>query len=290
MDIHRLHLDGSEALIAPAGAELQALRLGGSDLLWTADPLWPRHAPLLFPIVGALKDDQLRHRGATFPMPKHGFARNRDFTWIERDATRCLLELKDDEATRKNYPFAFRLRVAYTLEASGLRMDLDLHNPGAEPLPASLGLHPAFRWPLVPQISKAAHRLVFDADEPGPLRRLDAHGLLTPDLHPTPIRERTLPLREDLFIDDALLFLEPRSRGLRFEAEGGPALRLRWEGFPHLGIWTKPNPGPAYLCIEPWEGHADPAGWDGEFAEKPGSFLLPPGSTRHWVMTTSLEP
>ncbi|HJV48807.1 MAG TPA: aldose 1-epimerase family protein [Geothrix sp.] len=288
MDIHRLHLDGSEARIAPAGAELQALRLDGTDLLWTAGPLWPRHAPLLFPIVGALSRDQFRHRGATFPMPKHGFARNRNFTWVERDATRCVLELEDDAATRQNYPFAFRLRVTYTLGPAGLRMALDLHNPGTEPLPASLGLHPAFRWPLVPHLSKSSHRLVFERDEPGPLRRLDAQGLVTADVHPTPIQGRSLPLREDLFEDDALLFLEPRSRGLRFEAEGGLALALRWEGFPHLGIWTKPDPGPAYLCIEPWEGHADPAGWEGEFTDKPGGFLLQPGANRHWSLEVAL--
>ena len=84
-----------------------------------------------------------------------------------------------------------------------------------------------------------------------------------------------LPLRQDLFAEDALIFLEPRSRSLRFLAEGGPTLTLRWEGFPHLGLWAKPHPGPAFLCIEPWEGYADPEGWDGEFAAKPGSFLLP---------------
>lgn len=285
MDIHHLHLEHTEAVVATHGAELQSLRLGGTDLLWTAGPLWARHAPLLFPIVGGLKYDTLRHAGVAYAMPKHGFARDLDFTWIHRSATSCTLALRDDETTRKCYPFAFWLTVTYTLEASGLRMELELHNPGKEPLPASLGLHPAFRWPLAPGLSKAAHHLIFDAEEPGPLRRLDPSGLLTPVLHPTPIQDRNLALSEDLFIEDALLFLEPRSRGLRFEADGGPSVSMSWEGFPHLGIWTKPDRGPAFLCIEPWEGHADPADWDGEFADKPGSFVLQPGDSRHWAMT-----
>lgn len=289
MDIHRLHLDNLEARIAAHGAELQALRFGDADLLWAAGPLWARHAPLLFPIVGGLKDDTLRHRGIAYAMPKHGFARDLDFAWISRSDASCSLELRDDEATRKRYPFPFRLTVTYTLEVSGLRMDLTLHNPGADPLPASLGLHPAFRWPLSPNLSKTAHRLVFDSDEPGPMRRLDARGLLTPDFHPTPIQNRVLALSEDLFEEDALLFLDPRSRGLRFEAEGGPSLSLRWEGFPHLGLWTKPDRGPAFLCIEPWEGHADPEEWDGDFEDKPGSFLLQPGDTRHWALTMAME-
>jgi len=119
------------------------------------------------------------------------------------------------------------------------------------------------------------------------LRRLDANGLLAPDLHPTPIRDRILALHEGLFRDDALLFLEPRSQGLRFEAEGGPSLTLRWEGFPHLGVWAKPDPGPAFLCIEPWEGYADPAGWQGEFQDKPGSFSVAPGGSRRWSFQVS---
>jgi len=289
MHTHRLHQGGAEAAIAQSGAELQALRLGGMDLLWTAGPLWPRHAPLLFPIVGGLRGDYLRHQGASFPMPKHGFARNRDFSWIHRGTTTCALELKDDADTRKAYPFPFRLTVAYALEGPALRMELELHNPGEAPLPASLGLHPAFRWPLVPGIAKAAHRLVFESDEPGPRRRLDARGLLSPEPHPTPICARELALSEGLFTDDALIFLEPRSRSLRFEAEGGPSLALSWEGFPHLGVWTKPDPGPSFLCIEPWEGHASPAEWDGEFSEKPGSFMIHPGGTHRWAMTVTVD-
>ncbi|HEY3400284.1 MAG TPA: aldose 1-epimerase family protein [Geothrix sp.] len=289
MDIHQLHAGRAEAAIATAGAELQALRLGGRDLLWDAGPLWPRHSPLLFPIVGGLKDDTLRHQGRTFSMPRHGFARGRDFTWLERTATTCTAELRDDDASRAGYPFPFVLRVAYTLAAESLRMDLSLHNPGPEPLPASLGLHPAFRWPLAPEIPKASHRLVFGNDEPGPLRRLNAEGLLDPALLPTPIQNRVLPLHEGLFEEDALIFLEPRNRSLRFEAQNGPTLALRWEGFPHLGLWTKPDPGPAFLCIEPWEGHADPEGWDGEFSHKPGSFLLPPAATRRWSLTITVE-
>lgn len=111
---------------------------------------------------------------------------------------------------------------------------------------------------------------------------------MTPGLHPTPIRGRELALREELFTEDALIFLEPRSRSLRFEAGGGPSLTLHWEGFPHLGVWTKPDSGPAFLCIEPWEGYASPVDWDGEFTEKPGSFVLPPGATRRWALCIAL--
>jgi len=289
MDLHRLHLDGAEAVIARHGGELQALRLEDSDLLWHAGPLWPRHAPLLFPVVGGLHGDLLRHGDETHPLPRHGFARDRAFSWLERSPAQCALELRDDEDTRKAYPFAFRLVVRYALTTAGLRMDLELHNPGRTDLPASLGLHPAFRWPLVPGLPKAAHRLVFEAEEPGPLRRLDGRGLLAPEDHPTPISQRELPLHEDLFREDALIFLQPGSRSLRYEAPGGPSLSLAWEGFPQLGLWAKPNPGPSFLCIEPWSGYADPADWEGDFSQKPGVFLLAPGALRRWSFSVSLS-
>ena len=269
MDFQTLERNGSRAVIARQGAELTALRLRGRDLLWDAGPLWPRHAPLLFPVVGALAGDTLRHRGAAYPMPKHGFARDRAFDWQGWSETACALALRDDDRTRAAYPFPFVLTIRYALEPAALRMELALHNSGPDPLPASLGLHPAFRWPLAPGVSKAAHCLVFEADEPGPLRRIDASGLLTPPLLATPIQGRELPLHEGLFVEDALLFLEPRSRQVCFEAPGAPSLVLTWEGFPHLGVWTKPDPGSAFLCIEPWEGYASPAGWDGEISRVP---------------------
>ena len=289
MDTHTLHREGCEAEIAQTGAELQALRVGGIDVLWGGGPLWPRRAPLLFPVVGGLKGDALHHQGSTFPMPRHGFARDRDFAWIRSSETGCALELKDDAGTRSAYPFSFRLAVSYELEPSGLRMAVTLENPGQTPLPASLGLHPAFRWPLLPGTRKTAHRLVFEAEEPGPLRRLDTGGLLEPEPHPSPIRDRTLPLTEDLFAQDALIFLEPRSRSVRFEAGEGPALRLHWEGFPNLGIWTKPKPVPSFLCIEPWAGYASPADWEGDIADKPGGFLVAPGESRPWALRISAE-
>jgi len=287
MDIHRLHSGDCVADIASKGAELQALCLGGMELLWSAGPLWPRHAPLLFPIVGALKGDALRHSGNTFLMPKHGFARDRNFTWVHRAETSCTLELREDAKTLLAYPFPFRLRVSFELERSELRMEVTLQNPGPGPLPASFGLHPAFCWPLAGR-PKAEHHLMFEVEEPGPLRRLDTQGLLAPERHPTPIQGRELALRGDLFAKDALIFLQPNSRSLFFEAGSGPSLRLSWAGFPHLGIWTKPDPGPSFLCVEPWEGYASPADWDGEIMEKPGGFLLAPGSTRHWSLTIGL--
>jgi len=108
----------------------------------------PRHAPLLFPIVGRLANDELRRRGKAYRMTQHGFARDRRFIWAERGESRCALVLVDDEATRALYPFAFRLTAAYAIDQLGLDLTLTIANTGKEVLPASIGGHPAFNWPL----------------------------------------------------------------------------------------------------------------------------------------------
>lgn len=278
MDRHTLSNGRLGAAIKADGAELCSLTLDGRELLWQAGPEWPRHAPVLFPIVGRLKDDTLRHGGRTYRMTQHGFARDRRFAWGEHTATLCRLSLSDDAQTRALYPFAFRLELIFELDAEGLTIRHRITNPGDETMPASLGVHPAFLWPLQDNVPKEAHELLFETDEPEPIRRVDG-GLLSPHPEPTPIEGRRLPLSEGLFTRDAVILDRPASRSVRYGAPGTPTLTMSWEGFRELGIWSKPTGAP-FLCIEPWHGHASPADFDGEFADKPGLLHLAPGAMR----------
>lgn len=239
---------------------------------------WPRRSPLLFPIVGRLKDDQLRHRGKTCPMTQHGFARDQRFAWVEQGTTSCKLALVDSEATRARYPFAFRLEVTYTIEDAALTVAFDITNTGDENLPASIGAHPAFNWPLLPGLAKEAYALNFSDEEPAPIRRL-AGGLMRAEPEPSPVRGKTLPLSERLFDDDAVIFDRLASRSVRYAADRGPSIEISWQGLPELGVWSKPG-GAAFLCIEPWHGFASPSEFDGEFSDKPGVMLLAPREKR----------
>jgi galactose mutarotase-like enzyme len=118
---HTIRSGGLTATIKAQGAEMCSLASdAGIEFVWQAEPAWPRHAPLLFPIVGRLANDELRHRGRTYRMTQHGFARDSRFAWVERGESRCVLVLEDSETTRALYPFAFRLTATYTLDESGL--------------------------------------------------------------------------------------------------------------------------------------------------------------------------
>ncbi len=278
--------DALDAAVAIRGAELCSLcNPAGEEFLWQAAPIWPRHAPNLFPIVGRLAGDTLRHRGETYRMPQHGFVRDRDFAVTIREASRCRLELADDAESRAIYPFAFRLAIDYAASGASLQIGYAVSNPGTETLPVSLGAHPGFAWPLRPGLEKAAHRMVFDRDEPEDVRQL-RDGLILPGGAPSPVRGRSLALTPSLFDADALIFAPVNSRTLRYEAPAGPSLTVAWEGFSDLGIWSRR--GGDFVCIEPWQGFASPAGFDGEFSEKPGLMHLAPGETRRLALTITL--
>lgn len=277
-DQHTIYGEGVAATILAHGAELCSLKTSaGLELLWQAGPEWKRHAPMLFPIVGKLKNDTLRHRGKSFSMTQHGFARDNRFEWGERGNSLCRLVLTDNAETRMRYPFAFRLTITYELEGRDLNTSFEIENSGDELLPASAGGHPAFNWPLVPGVSKTDYRLIFSKEEAAPIRRLQ-DGLLRLQPEPSPIRGRELALSEALFENDAIILDKPASTSLRFVGGEGPSIEVSWHAFRELGIWSKPE-GAAFLCIEPWRGFASPLDFDGEFVDKPGLMLIKPGET-----------
>ena len=275
---HTLASGGISATIKAEGAELCSLKNAeGLELLWQAGPAWPRHSPNLFPIVGKLKNDELHHRGKTYPMTQHGFARDQTFDWRERGPKSCTLVLTDNAASRQRFPFAFRLVLTYAVDDVHLDVRFEITNTGDEILPASLGGHPAFNWPLLPGLPKESYEIHFSNDEPAPIRRLK-DGLLRDKPEATPIEGKTLALSEQLFKDDAVIFDHPASSRIRYAADRGPAITMQWQGFRELGIWSKPDGAP-FLCLEPWRGYASPVGFDDDFFDKPGIMKIEPGKS-----------
>ncbi len=280
-DRHSIGTEGLTATIKPEGAELTSLRDAASaEWLWQAGPEWPRHAPVLFPVVGRLAGDTLRHEGKTYHVTQHGFARDSLFQWVERGPSRAVLRLTESEATLALYPFRFILEMIYAVEGNTLSVTTRVTNPGREVLPCGVGAHPAFRWPLAEGVAKDAHVVEFSDLETGPA--LAVEGALLGAEKPLPFDGRTLPLSEDLFAQDALVMPGVASHSVTFSAPGSRALAVSWEGYKDLGIWSKPGGAP-FLCIEPWFSMASPADWDGEFRDKPGILLLPPGESRDFV-------
>ena len=290
-DLVEIASEGLTARINPFGAELSSLTdIAGREYMTDADPaFWSGRAPLLFPIVGALADDSLRHGGQTYRMPKHGFARRSAFSLIEQSANRAVFRLEDNAETRSCYPFAFALDMAFTLSGMTLDMTATVHNTGDSALPFSFGYHPAFAWPLPGGADKAAHRVVFEQAEPQPIRQIEkASGLMRAERVPTPVQGRELPLDAELFRHDALIWTQLASRRLSYGADRDAWLDVAFPDTPMLGILQVP--GARYICIEPWHGHSDPVGFWGEFGEKPGIVSLPQGASRSFRMDVTVRP
>lgn len=279
------------AEIHPLGAQLFSLRdAEGCDLLWDGDPaVWKGRAPILFPIIGALVGNQYRLDGQTFSLSRHGFARDRLFSLVEADPASALFRLHWDQETFDAYPFRFQLDLHFAVTDATLSVVATVRNlEDRKSLPASFGFHPALRWPLPYGEPRASHFLTFESEELAPIRRLDAQGLLMPEKFETPVRNRKLQLRDDLFAADAIVFDSIASRRILYEAERGPTLEIAFPGMPDLGIWTKPSA--EFICIEPWHGFADPQGFSRDFRAKPGIALLAPGTQKAFAMSISWKP
>ena len=263
------------------GAELCGLRAADdTEYLWQADPVvWPRHAPLLFPIVGKLVQGRYLYDGKKYEITTpHGFARDTDFELVAATESTLSYRLQATTETRKQYPFDFTLLRHYRLLEAGVEITTEVTNPGALVMPFSIGEHPAFslKWGAGDKVEDYA--LQFEKPERLVAHLLDANGLLSDQSERLLSNQRVLPLRSDLFDRDVLIFLKLNSRSISLcSRRHARRVTVEFSGYPNLGIWAKP--GAPFVCIEPWYGYADPATHNGELLHKPGIILLEPGKT-----------
>jgi galactose mutarotase-like enzyme len=274
-----LSTGGARALIARRGAEARAWSVGGRELLWPGDPaIWDQISPILYPVVGWTRDGA-RVAGRQYALGLHGFAAAQDFKIEAAGADFAHLTLVDNAATRAVYPFAFRLTVEYRLSADALAIAIEIDNPGAEPAPYACGLHPGFRWPIAGGPREGA-RVLFERPERTDIPVMAPGGLIGAKTRRIPLEGRELALNDALFANDALCFLEPASRSLRFEDADGAAIEMDFHGFDHAALWTRP--GAPFLCLEAWTGYSDPEGFAGDLFEKPSMRVLQGGEeARH---------
>ncbi len=263
------------AQFKPAGAEITSLKKGNVEYLWQSDPKhWGRHAPVLFPIVGKLKNNEYAFAGQTFEMGQHGFARDMEFEVESHTVEHITFILRSSENTLKKYPFPFVLKIAYFLSENALETKYEIHNPSSSEMYFSIGGHPAFNCPMTAAESRSDYWLRFDQQE-----KLESHllkdGVFNGETFAVPMDHSKLYITNDLFDRDALVFKNLNSDHVTLESELGKWLTFHFEGFPYLGIWSKSDKSP-FVCIEPWFGLADHSSHDGDFIKKEGIQRLEP--------------
>lgn len=276
------------------GAELASLKCNGREYLWQADEsFWKRHSPVLFPIVGAVWNNEYRSHGNTYKLGQHGFARDMDFTLVSQSENEVCYRLTSSDETKGKYPYDFVLEIGYRLEGNRVKVMWHVENPGNEKMYFQIGAHPAFFWPLLDneQIEKgvsAMMPILESSDSRGffkieanaqtlPLSVITEGGCVGAESETSIDADGYLPLDVHTFDNDALIIEDSRVKKVTIcTQDKKPYLSLEFTS-PLIGLWSPPHKRAPFVCIEPWYGRTDPAGYDGEYEYKPWMQTLNPG-------------
>ena len=265
-----------KAKIKSFGAELNSLQKIDENLeyIWQGDSkYWARHSPILFPIVGRLKDDTYFYKNQKYSMTQHGFARDKEFELIKKEADFLEFRLKSDEKSLEIYPFDFELYLSYKLEKSSLIVSYKVINKSDEKMLFSIGAHPAFNWSLEENGKKEDYFLEFENIKETKRYFLNDLGLVY-DSVDLKITDNKITLNEELFKNDALVFNDLNIKKVSLKnSKNENFIKLNFENFPYLGIWSKPSGAP-FLCIEPWFGVADEQNSTQNLEDKKGIITL----------------
>ena len=258
------------------GAELNSLQKIDEDLeyIWQGDSkYWNRHSPILFPIVGRLKNDSYTYQNQKYNMTQHGFARDKEFEVIKNEADFMEFRLKSDEKTLEIYPFSFELYLSYKLEKNSLIVSYKVINKSDDKMLFSIGAHPAFNWTLKEDEKKEDYFLEFENIKQTKRYFLNDKGLVY-DSVDLKIIDNKIALNEELFKNDALVFEDFNIKTLTLKnSKNENFVKLNFENFPYLGIWSKPSGAP-FICIEPWFGLADEENSNQNLEDKKGMIRL----------------
>jgi len=275
------------------GAELTGIASvpNKKEYLFDADPAyWKRHAPVLFPIVGSLKDKKLVIDGRDYPMGQHGFARDMEFSLLEKTENSLLFALDSSEETRRLYPYDFRLLIGYELSGADIRVTWRVENTGNRPMHYQIGGHPAFYCPADSFLeNQSDYYLKFDTEAPVVYRLLDGNGLLEDQSYELRTEQGFFRIPEDLFDRDALIIEGGQNHEVSLcRPDKKPYLTVLFDA-PLYGIWSPAKKNAPFVCIEPWWGRADRTDFAGEISEREYDQVLDPKETREYSFVIRID-
>ena len=266
--------------VSEHGAELQSIRdVNGEEYLWQGDPAyWPRRSPILFPIVCGLWKETYRVNGKEFHLSRHGFARDTDFSLLAKGGGQVVYGLHDTTETIRLYPYHFNLAVSYKLTDNRIHVVWHVENTDDKIIYFQIGGHPAFLIPGAKAGEPMKGTLRFD--NPDPMRLYaNVEGCLVKGYHKVGTDKGLFRFTEDSFKDDAIVFDHSQLRHIELLDEAGKphvSLDIRT---PAVGLWTPCGKHAPFICVEPWYGVSDWAGYDGDIRDRYLMNQLLPGSS-----------
>ena len=261
------------------GAELVSVfhKETGRECLWQADPqVWPRHAPVLFPYCGRLKDDRYLFDGKEYFGKQHGFARDMPHKLVCRDHDIVVLRLEHSAETLLKYPYQFALKTTYQLQKNTILCKHKVISYSSVPMYFSIGFHTGLACPFVPGTQPEEYRVVFEQKET--MTRLFARpgGLFENKAEAVCFEHGSIPVTKGGF-SDSLVLKDIKSSYIQLEEKAsGDYIRIRGTDSPYTVIWSAPEDDTKLLCIEPWYGIGDSVDAHGDLTKKQGIICLGP--------------
>ncbi len=270
MALFQISNDKITVQVDSLGAELKSLKSvpDNREYMWHGDPAyWGRTSPVLFPIVGGLKNGVYRVDGREYPMGQHGFARDMEFQLKSQVASEIWFTLSSNEETLQKYPYPFLLELGYELTGRTVVVKWRVSNPAKDPIWFSIGGHPGFLCPIDPGTDQTQYKLVFDAKEQVVASCIEG-GLLGKGKKTYRLRDGALPIAADLFDGDALVIEGDQAHSVALaRPDGKPYLTVTFDA-PLFGVWSPPKKKAPFVCIEPWYGRCDSVDFTGDFKDR----------------------
>jgi len=270
------------------GAELSSVedKQTGYEFMWQADEdYWGRHAPVLFPIVGRLKNDQYEYQGKTYEMNQHGFARDMLFNVEEVKEDSATFSLTETEETLEKYPFKFQLFITYTLEEKHLTVTYEVKNTSnEEEMYYGIGGHPAFNVSQTTddegQLEYDQVSFNFDGNDEHLFIPLSQEGYIQLDeAEKQTVEEKQLT--HESFVNDAFVYkLEGDTEMVLTDAANQVQVRLNPKDMTHVGVWSSYPARGGFVCLEPWASTADKEQASGKLEEKYAINQLAPEASK----------
>ncbi len=266
------------------GAELISLIKIDSqkEYVWEGNPeYWGKHSPILFPIVGTLKNDNYIYNNESYQLSRHGFARDMNFELISENESSVVFSLKSNENTKRIFPFNFDLQLIYSVTDSELCITYKVINNHFDKMYYSIGGHPAFAL----RNEFETYSLRFESDENLISYELE-NDLLSDKTKKIELNKKQLPLAYSLFEKDALIFKQLQSHHIQLLENNVPYLNFKFEDFPYFGIWTKMKA--PFICLEPWAGYSDVLDTNGKLEDKQGIQVLERNASKEYTFSIEI--